>query len=262
MAPRSLHETAALRHHIAVALNELIQKLPIATTVVAFAFAMALFNRWQKRKEATHLAWWTLGIILYGAGTLTESAHAFLGWNEWIFRAWYIAGALLGAAPLAQGTVYLLLRKKTANQLSLVLLIAIMAGSICVLASPIDYTKVDVNRLTGSVFLWQWVRWFSPFINLYALVFLSGGAIYSAWRYGKQQSSANRCAGNVLIAAGALLPGIGGTFTRFGHTEWLYVTELFALILIWLGYALIKNDPGPTIHAVTRRAVGAKSGPN
>src|SRR4030095_900448 len=141
-------------------LNELIQKLPIATTVVAFAFAAALFNHWQKRKEATHLAWWTLGIILYGAGTLSESAHAFLGWNEWIFRAWYIAGALLGAAPLAQGTVYLLLRKKTANQLSLVLLIAIMAGSICVLASPIDYTKVDANRLTGSVFLWQWVRWF------------------------------------------------------------------------------------------------------
>jgi hypothetical protein len=132
------------------------------------------------------------------------------------------------------------------------LLIAIVAGSICVLGSPIDYAKVDVSRLTGSVFKWQWVRWFSPFINLYALAFLAGGAIYSAWRYGKQQSSANRCAGNVLIAVGALLPGIGGSFTRFGHTEWLYVTELFALILIWLGYALIKNDPGPTIHAASQ----------
>jgi len=65
-----------------------------------------------------------------------------------------------------------------------------------------------------------------------------------------------------LIAAGALLPGIGGVFTRFGHTEWLYVTELCALILIWLGYALIKNDPGPTIHVLTRRAVDAKSGQN
>jgi hypothetical protein len=182
-----------------VALNALIQKLPIATTVIAFAFAVALFQHWRKRKEATHLAWWTLGMILYGAGTLTESAHALLGWKEWIFRTWYICGALLGAAPLAQGTVYLLLRKKTADDLSLILLIAIVAGSICVLVSPIDYAKVDASRLTGSVFKWQWVRWFSPFINLYALVFLAGGAIYSAWRYGKQQSSASRCAGNVLI---------------------------------------------------------------
>jgi len=240
-------------------LNELIQKLPIATTLVALAFAVALFDHWRQRKEAAHLAWWTLGIILYGAGTLTESAHAFLGWKEWIFRTWYICGALLGAAPLAQGTVYLLLRKKTADLLSLVLLAAIVASSICVLASPIDHAKVDASRLTGSVFQWQWVRWFSPFINLYALVFLAGGAIYSAWRYWKQQSSVSRCAGNVLIAGGALLPGIGGTFTRFGHTEWLYVTELFALILIWLGYVLVKNNPGPSIHAVSRRRTDSDS---
>src|SRR5438094_195324 len=146
-----------LAKHTVAVLNELIQKLPIATTLVALAFAVALFNHWRGRKEATHLAWWTLGIILYGAGTLTESAHAFLGWKEWIFRAWYICGALLGAAPLAQGTVYLLLGRKTADHLSLALLIVILAGSICVLASPIDYAKVDASRLTGSVFKWQWV---------------------------------------------------------------------------------------------------------
>jgi hypothetical protein len=42
--------------------------------------------------------------------------------------------------------------------------------------------------------------------------------------------------GNTLIAAGAILPGIGGAATRFGHTEVLYVTELLGLSLIWLGY--------------------------
>jgi hypothetical protein len=42
--------------------------------------------------------------------------------------------------------------------------------------------------------------------------------------------------GNVYIAAGALLPGIGGTATRFGHTEVLYVMELVGLTLIWIGY--------------------------
>ena len=35
-----------------------------------------------------------------------------------------------------------------------------------------------------------------------------------------------------------LLPGIGGTFTRFGHVEVLYVTELAGLLLIYLGYRL------------------------
>ncbi len=42
--------------------------------------------------------------------------------------------------------------------------------------------------------------------------------------------------GNVYIAVGALLPGIGGTFTRFGYTEVLYVTELIGLVCIFIGY--------------------------
>ena len=74
-------------------------------------------------------------------------------------------------------------------------------------------------------FLWHWVRFFSPFINTYAFVFLVGGAIVSAIRFWRQAGSPHRVLGNALIAVGAILPGIGGTATRFGHTEVLYVTE-------------------------------------
>ena len=39
----------------------------------------------------------------------------------------------------------------------------------------------------------------------------------------------------VLIAAGALLPGTGGSCRRFGHTEVLCVTERLGIILTYLG---------------------------
>jgi hypothetical protein len=48
----------------------------------------------------------------------------------------------------------------------------------------------------------------------------------------------HRYHGNVLIAIGALLPGIGGSFTRFGHVEVLYVTEFLGILLIYWGYRL------------------------
>ena len=41
---------------------------------------------------------------------------------------------------------------------------------------------------------------------------------------------------NVCISIGAILPGIGGAFTRFGHVEVLYVTEFIGLLLIYAGY--------------------------
>ncbi len=58
--------------------------------------------------------------------------------------------------------------------------------------------------------------------------------------------------GNWLIAVGGLLPGIGGSFTRAGYVEVLYVTELIGLILIWLGYRAIVSDDHETIHEVQR----------
>jgi hypothetical protein len=211
--------------------------IPILTTVLALAFAVVLFRRYRER-ERPHLLWWGIGMLTYAAGTITESLTTLTGWHAGIFRAWYITGALLGGAPLAQGTVYLLLPKRTADRLTVLLVCAVVAGSICVLLSPLDYGLVEAHRLSGKVLVWRWVRYFSPFINLYALIFLVGGAILSAVRYASRRETRHRVLANIAIATGGILPGIGGTFTRFGHVEVLYVTEFLGLLLIALGYRL------------------------
>jgi hypothetical protein len=92
------------------------------------------------------------------------------------------------------------------------------------------------------------VRLFSPLVNLYAVVFLIGGAIWSAIRYRRQGISGARVRGNWLIAVGAILPGIGGSFARAGVVEVLYVTELVGLLLIWAGYRAIAGDSSRSIH--------------
>ncbi len=214
--------------------------IPIATTLLAVAFSAALFARWRA-KGGTHLLWWGIGAATYALGTATEAAVTLFGWHAPLFRLWYVSGALLGGAPLAQGTVYLLLRRRIADRLTLGLVTAIAVASACVALAPIRLDLVEVHRLTGAVFGWQWVRAFSPFINAYAFVFLVGGAALSAWRYARRAETLYRAAGNTLIAVGALLPGIGGAFTRFGHTEVLYVTEFLGLCLLIAGYRTITS---------------------
>jgi len=83
---------------------------------------------------------------------------------------------------------------------------------------------------------WQDIRMVSPFINGLAALFLIGGAILSAVRYAKKRETKNRSIGNWYIAIGAILPGIGGSFSRMGHTEVLYIGEFLGIILIWMGY--------------------------
>ena len=217
---------------------EAVHYVPIVTTILAIPFALEIYARYRQHRERLHLLWWALGIATYGVGTFTESLTTLIGWNEPTFRAWYISGALLGGAPLAQGTVYLLLSRRTAHALTVVLLTFITIASVAVLLSPIDYSQVEGHRLTGRVLGWQWVRAFSPFVNMYAVVFLIGGAILSAVRYSSNPATRHRVVANVLIAIGAILPGIGGTATRMGYTEVLYVTELVGLLLTWAGYRL------------------------
>lgn len=222
----------------------LVHYLPILTTALAVPFSLTLWARYRTRRSATHLLCWCLGVAIYGVGTLTEALTTLTGWHSTIFRAWYISGALLGGSPLAQGSVYLLLRRRTAHLLTVGLVTYVAVAALFVLLSPLDYSKVEAHRLSGAVLEWHWVRFLSPVVNLYAVIFLIGGAIVSAVRYSRQRETQHRFFGNVLIAIGAILPGIGGTATRLGHVEVLYVTELIGLLLIWSGYRLnIRRSP-------------------
>ena len=221
----------------------LIHYLPIVTTILAVPFSLNLWQRYRSRPTSIYYLCWCIGVAVYGLGTLAEALTTLAGWHAGIFRLWYITGALLGGAPLAQGTVYLLLRRRTANILTVALVTYVSIAAVCVLLSPLDYSKVEEHRLSGAVLAWTWVRLLSPVANLYAVIFLIGGAIVSAIRYSRQSETRHRFLGNVFIAVGAILPGIGGTATRMGHVEVLYVTELVGLVLIWYGYRL---NIGPT----------------
>ena len=217
--------------------------LPIMTTIISIPFSWLIYERYRKL-GGMHLLWWSGGVLVFGLGTFAESWITLLGWNVSVFRFWYIAGALLGGAPLAQGTVWLLLQPETAKRLTIALILFAIISSVFVLMSPIEMDKVDFNLPSGNVFTWQWVRGFSPFLNSYAVIFLIGGAVISALLYrGEMQDKSSdveiahdRFIGNVFIAVGAILPGIGGGASRAGYTEVLYIAEFIGIMLIWIGY--------------------------
>jgi hypothetical protein len=210
--------------------------LPILTTLISAGFAWHILSRYAAKQSSKQLLWWGLGIITYGAGTLVESLTTLLGWHEFLFKSWYILGALLGGAPLALGTVYLLMGRKAGNIAVTAVLSVVVTTSVFVALSPINQALVDPAVPNGKVLVWQSVRYVSPFVNTFAALFLIGGAIYSAAHWLSKKEGFNRFVGNLLIAAGAILPGIGGFLSRMGHTEALYIGELAGLILIWFGY--------------------------
>lgn len=227
---------------------EFINYIPIITTLFGIYFFAVLYSHWKKNKKSTHVLWWMIGVFTYVAGTITESVNVLAGFSIANFKLWYITGALLGGAPLAQGTVYLLCKRKTANILTIILITVIISTSILVMLSPVN-DELITGKLSGKLLGWTFIRFITPFINLYAFIFLVGGAIYSALKYAKNTQLRKRFTGNLLIAIGGLLPGIGGSFTKFGYVEVLFITELIGLVFIYVGYKVIRSDRETSLHA-------------
>lgn len=233
-------------------IHSILLHLPILTTFFAAFFASQLFIRYREKGGGPHLLWWGIGMVTYGIGTFTEAYTTLVGWDPFIFRCWYVAGAFLGGYPLAQGSIYLLMNRRFADWSARIVCGLIVLGGIFVFMTPLDVSLAETHRLSGQVIVWSWIRLMTPFINIYAVAFLAGGAAISAWKFFRVPEARNRYLGNILIAIGAILPAIGGTATRFGYVEVLYVTELAGLLLIYAGY---RKCVEPAKTAVATEAV-------
>ncbi len=220
--------------------------LPILTTIISAAFLSALVRRAIPRHWPEHLLWWAIGVFTYGLGTTIESIITLHGNTPTLNRWWYWAGAILGGYPLATGTVYLLLKRRSAHILTAISLTLVLVASVAVFLSPLNLDAMDPHKPDGAVIGWHWVRLTTPFINGYAAFFLIGGAIYSSIHFFKAKNQPNRAIGTALIAAGGLLPGVGGSMAKAGIVEALYIGELVGIILIWVGYVYCIKKPAST----------------
>src|SRR5688572_33470765 len=114
----------------------MIEYIPILTSFFSAYFFVVIMKHYRSRPKP-YLLWWTLGVLTFGFGTMTESINVLMGWSEVNFRLWYISGALLGGFPLAHGSVYLLMGEKFSKISTVVSVTIIVVGSCCVLLSPI-----------------------------------------------------------------------------------------------------------------------------
>lgn len=97
--------------------------VPTATAVLALAFAAALLDQWRERRQAFQLIW-AVGMLFYGVASACEAIGAASGWNEALYRTWYLTGAVWTAGWLGLGTAFLLGRTRFGYTFAFCLLLA------------------------------------------------------------------------------------------------------------------------------------------
>ena len=97
--------------------------LTSATALLALVFSLALFDQWRERRGAFQLAW-GIGMLFFGIAAATEAIAELNGWNEALYRTWYLTGAAWTVGWLGLGTAFLLGRTRFGYAFALCLFLA------------------------------------------------------------------------------------------------------------------------------------------
>jgi hypothetical protein len=223
--------------------------LPFLSTLVTFAFAAAVFRRYLL-KHGLHLLVWSIGLLFFGIGTLSEVILGFT-FSTLMLKLWYLSGAMLTAAWLGQGTIHLLVRKRgIAWTLTGVLTAVSLLAAALVLLAPLTPVAAAYNVTLAISSQYKDILTRSGLtialtilLNIYGTLTLVGGAIYSAFIFWRKHVLLNRMIGNVLIAIGALAPAMAGSFVKMGLVDALYLSELIGVVLMYIGFIQATTVP-------------------
>ena len=228
----------------------LITLITFMSAAIMLLFCALVIRRFLEIR-GLHFLYWGIGLFMFSIASFAE-AYLSLAWSRWAFFGWYFFGATLNAAWIGHGTMYLLFpRIRVAVWTALLLLGSMVALWLMLQMMPLldqdsfiagipiskQYTSIMPQVDNGGT-----IRMVTPLFNIYGVITLVGGALWSSYLYYSRRILRNRMVGNLLIAAGVLLISFAGVLTRIGFGTWLYLGELLAAGLMFAGFLVTGRD--------------------
>jgi hypothetical protein len=229
--------------------------LPVAATLVAALFSLLLLRSHHRRPAGQKLLW-AAGFLLFAVAAGSEAIAQGSGWSEGLFRAYYLAGAVLSVGYLGAGSAWLHLSRRARDLLVGALAVATAAAAISVLLAPVDVGALTATAsgrppandvLGGHAFLW------AVALNTFGSIFLIGGALYSIVRRQRVRAS-------VWIGSGALVLALSTSMSRAGEYSLMYLGELIGIALMFGGFTLANarvHGPAHPVPPPSRRLAAA-----
>ena len=225
---------------------------PIVSTVIGAMCVLVLLQDQRRRPRPDKLAWAFAFAMFAVAAGADVAGHTF-GWTTILARLYYATGPALVVMFLAIGELYLLFPKMMGRFAPGATLLLTAIWVTTVLSAPIDMTRLEadgweaIDRGSGMIAL-------TVAINSIGTMIIVGGLAWSIWRYWRSGTHRFRMIGCAMIAVGTLVVGAGGTLTRFGHDEYLYIAMSLGVGLIFLG-VLWTRRPEVAIDTVLSKSL-------
>ncbi|MER3438290.1 MAG: hypothetical protein C4346_12295, partial [Chloroflexota bacterium] len=241
--------------------------LPAFSALISLACALVIGWDALRRPRPDKIAW-TLAFAIFAAAAGAEVVGSLAGWTATLARVYYLTGAVSVVGYLALGELYLLAAKRIERYAPGITLLITAAAITLVWSAPVDAERLATDG-------WEAIERGPALIALavtlngLGTLVLVGGALYSAWRFRRLGTHRHRMIGCLLIALGTLTVAAGGTLTRLGQREYLYIAMSAGVAMIFAGYLETRRPdarpasvPGERARQARRVALQPATGGN
>ena len=228
---------------------------PILSAVIS-GICCAMIVRDAVAKPRPDKIAWAIAFALFAIAAAAEAIGSLTEWTPLLVRIYYLTGAVLVVGYLALGELYLLARDRIARFAPGVALGVTAFAATLVMGAPIDETLLAHDgwealernaTLTITTIL----------LNAGGTLVITGGLIYSAWNFKRKGIMRNRMIGCLLIAIGTIVVAMGGTATRLGAREFLYIMMTIGVAIIFAGYLATRQPDGEPFRFRRERAAAS-----
>lgn len=229
--------------------------------ILSLVFAVMILRQYRERRKM-HQLMWGIAIVLWAVGVAAELAATVQGWGAFSYRAYYATGALLIPAWLGMGTLFLVLPRPWANGILVVLSILSLLGIALIAIWPIDATALhaaSAQFVPLKVFPFFPIELLLIVLNTFGAIAFIGGALWSVYHFARMQTMGERALATALIAIGGLIAAVAHSLGVLGGIELFRVSELLALVFIFVGFVLSSRPAAQTAQTRgTARAAQAQ----
>jgi hypothetical protein len=212
-----------------------LEAFPLSSALISAMMALVMLRR-MRQKVRPHEAAWALAFVMFAVAAASQVIGDLVGWTPTLARLYYVTGATLVVGWLGLGTWLVVVRKPWLRSVGLWAMILLSGyGLGLVSLSPVDsanLAELGWHALTKPATLTV----LTITINSLGTLVLVGGALYSAWAFWRKRIMRDRMLGLILLAAGTLVVAAGGSLTRLGHEQYLYIAMSSGVALMFWGY--------------------------
>ena len=242
--------------------------LPLTAALVSLVFAAFTAQSYFKKSKPHQLAW-TLALMMFAIASLAAAIGIATGWSPFLFRSYFLFGAIVNVPVLALGTIYLLWPKRLGHALALAVaaLSVFSAGVVFSADLKMGVLKAADGRIPRAhAVLPNQPILLARYLSTIAFVVIVAGALWSAWKLTKTRNDyrARLASANVLIAVGTFIVAAGSGaagIPKLGRAGGVIfsVGLLLGITIMFAGFLKTRSAVDPASTATEDEGLQGKS---